>query len=107
MKIKLIIKNYLENDLYYNEYDRDSKELVQKRRIKQYDEDKWKNDSVYEFDTLKEMKDFIDSCDIDFTDEYADLKFDRWSWEKIDIDYYIGDKEDNLMFLSIGSHSEW
>lgn len=107
MKIKLIIENHLEDSLYYNKYVPDLGERIQQRRIKPYDEDRWKNNSVYEFNTLKEMKDFIDSCDIDFTDEYADVKFNCWYWEEIDIDYYISDEEDNLMILYIGSHEEW
>ena len=106
MKIKLIINNQLEDELCSAQYDPNTKKSVEIRRIKPYDERKWKDQSVYEFNTLKEMKEFIDSCDIDFTDEYA-ARFCCWDWEEIDIDYYIDPSEDNLIILRIGSHSEW
>ncbi len=104
--MKLVIENVLEDELYYDFYDPNTKEFVKKRRIESYDEKKWKDGSVYEFNTLKEMADFIDSCDIDFTEEYA-KRFGNWSWEEIDIEYYIDKSEDNLMILLISSHDEW
>lgn len=105
--MKLIIRNLLEDGLYSDVYDENTKELVKKRRIERYDEEKWKDGSVYEFNTLKEMGEFIESCDINFTKEYEDRKFGEWSWEEIDIDYYIDPSEDNLMILMISSHCEW
>lgn len=106
MKIKLVIENYLEECLYGKVYDHNLKNHVEIRRIEPYDEEKWKNGSVYEFNTLKEVHEFIDSCDIDFTEEYAD-RFNSYDWEEIDIDYRIDPSEDNLMVLFIGSHQEW
>lgn len=108
MAIKLIIKNDLEDGLYVNVRELPGKMVVNRmRRIKPYDEEKWKDGSVYEFNTLKEVREFIDSCDIDFTDEYAERSFSQWSWEEIDIDYEIGKEEDNLIYLYIGTHDEW
>ena len=107
MKLKLVIENQLEEELYTQDYDPTINDYVRGiRRIEPYDEEKWKNGTVYEFDTLKEMFEFIDSCDIDFTKEYAE-SFGQWSWEEIDIDYYICPTEYNLMLLRIGSHPEW
>lgn len=103
MKIKLIINNQLEDELYSAKYDPNTKKSVEIRRIKPYDESKWKDLSVYEFNTLKEMKEFIDSCDIDFTDEYV-KEFNDYSWDEIDIHYSIDPSEDNLMRLYIESH---
>lgn len=106
--MKLIIKNCLEEDgLYYDFYDSNIEEFVKKRRIKSYDEEKWKNGSVYDFKTLKEMGKFIKTCDIDFTEEYAKNNFSRWFWEEIDIEYHIDDSEDNLIILSISSHEDF
>ena len=106
MIIKLIINNNLEDEKYYEKYDFNLKKFVQIRRIEPYDEKKWKNGSVREFNTLKEMREFIDSCDIDFTEKYAE-NFSNYDWEEIDINYYIDPSEDNLMKLYIGSHREW
>ena len=103
MKIKLIINNRLEGDLYFDQFDFNLKKFVQIRKIESYDEKKWKDGSVYEFNTLKEIKEFIDSCDIDFTDEYV-KEFNDYSWDEIDIHYSIDPSEDNLMRLYIESH---
>ena len=105
MKIKLIINNRLESDLYYDRFDPISKKFVQTRKIKSYDEKKWKDGSVYEFNTLKEIREFVDSCDIDFTDEYME-NFGGYTWEEIDRNYFIDPSEDNLMRLFIESHTE-
>ena len=105
MKIKLIINNRLEDDLYYDQFDPNLKKFVQNRKIKSYDEKKWKDGSVYEFNSLKEIQEFIDSCDINFTDEYA-KNFNDYNWEEIDINYFIDPSEDNLMRLFIESHKE-
>ena len=107
MKLKLVIKNELENGLYYERYNPETNEFVSARRIEQYDENKWKNGSIYEFNTLKEMCEFIDTCDIDFTSEYANYEFSEWSWEEIDIDYYIDPSKDNLMIMIISSYHEF
>lgn len=93
--------------LYYDLYDPNTEKFVKSRRIKPYDEKKWKDGSIYEFNTLKEIGDFIDSCDIDFTEEYEEYEdFSSWYWEEIDIEYHIDKSEDNLMVLLISSHSE-
>lgn len=107
--MKLVIKNELEHGgLYHDFYDPNTGKFVKKRRIEPYDEEKWKDGSVYEFNTLKEMCDFIDSCDIDFTEDYEEYEhFNSWYWEEIDIDYYIDKSEDNLMILLISSHAEF
>ena len=105
MKIKLIINNRLEGDLYYDQFDFNLKKFVKICKIESYDEKKWNDGSVHEFNTLKEIKEFIDSCDIDFTDEYV-KNFDDYSWDEIDIHYSIDSSEDNLMRLYIESHKE-
>lgn len=104
--MKLVINNLLEGGLYYDFYDPNAKDVVKRRRIERYDEEKWKDGSVYEFNTLSEMADFIESCDIGFTEDYG-KRFSDWDWEEIDIDYYIDTSEDNLMILLISSHNEW
>lgn len=104
--MKLVINNLLEGELYYDFFDPNTMEFVKRRRIERYDEEKWKDGTVYEFNTLKEMADFIESCDIDFTDDY-EKSFSKWSWEEIDIEYRIDTSEDNLMILIISSHREW
>lgn len=106
MAIKLIIENELECDLYFDHYNPDTKETKKIRRVKHYDENKWNDGHTYEFNTLKEVINFIDTCDIDFTDEYGE-RFCEWDWEEIDIDYYIDSKEDNLIIMLIASHNEW
>ena len=112
MKIKLIVKNRLEDELYIDVYKIPGdvgKEMNEYRirRIKPYDEEKWKDGSIHEFNTLKEVADFYDSCDIDFTEEYADSYFDELHWEEIDIDYVISKEEDNLVELYIDTHDEF
>ena len=112
MEIKLIVTNKLEDELYKDVCkfpDGVGKEMIEYRirRIKPYDEEKWKDGSIHEFNTLKEVADFYDSCDIDFTEEYADLYFDEWHWEEIDIDYVISKEEDNLIELYICTHDEF
>ncbi len=106
--IKLKIKNIFEEigTLYNDVYSTETKNFVMIRRIEEYDETKWKNNAIYEFNTLKELKHFIDTCEIDFTEEYAE-RFDEWSWEEIDRDLYIDDSEDNLMIFVISAHDEW
>ena len=112
MEIKLIVKNKLEDALYQDVSDfpadvgKDTSEY-RIRRIKPYDEEKWKDGSIYEFNTLKEVADFYDSCNIDFTEEYADSYFDDWHWEEVDIDYVISKEEDNLIELYISTHDEF
>lgn len=74
--------------------------------IKPYDMEKWKDGKLYEFKTLKEVKNFIDSCDIQFTDECVN-SFSEWGWQELDMDYYIDDSEENLIIFSISTHQEW
>lgn len=104
--MKLVINNLLEDGLYYDFFDPNTREFVKRRRIERYDEEKWKDGTVYEFNTLKEMADFIESCDIDFTEDY-EKRFSDLGWEEIDIGYHIDTSEDNLMVLVISSHNEW
>ncbi len=103
MKIKLIIKNHLEDEIYYDHYSWKTRKIEKIRRIAPYDETKWNNNHVYEFDSLKEAKDFIDSCDIDFTNEYEKTFFGSFNWEVIRTDYSISSDEDNLLILDISS----
>lgn len=105
MKIKLEIRNYLEDCMFEEIMNPD--ETTSKRRVLEpYDEEKWKNGRIYEFNTLKEVREFTDSCDIDFTDEYS-ASFCQWSWEEIDLETYISKDEDNLLIFEINSHEEW
>lgn len=111
-----MIKLFINNDLEGKEYSELHKfsngigskmEKVYVRKFEPYDEDKWKDGKIYNFETLKEVINFIDTCDIDFTDEYACMEFSTWNWEEIDIDYFINPKEDNRIDLYIGTHQEW
>lgn len=76
--------------------------------LKPYNEEKYKHGRVYEFNTLKEIKKFVDSADdeIDYTSEHSET-FGQWDWQEIDIDLDIDDSEDNLMVLTISAHDEW
>ena len=77
MKIKLIIKNHLEDEIYYDHYSWKTRKIEKIRRIAPYDETKWNNNHVYEFDSL--------------------------NWEVIRTDYSISSDEDNLLILDISS----
>lgn len=105
--IKLKIKNWFEecNSVNIQEFSLETKEFVTIRRIEKYDKEKWKNEAIYEFNTLKELQNFIDTCDICFTEKYAE-RFGLWDWEEIDLNLYIDNSEDNLMVFDISSHQE-
>lgn len=76
--------------------------------LKPYDEEKYKDGKVYEFDTLKDLNAFYKQAidDIDYKQDYAET-FSTWSWQEVDHELEISDEEDNLMILSISAHDEW
>lgn len=76
--------------------------------LKDYDKDKWKHGRIYEFNNLKELKEFTDAAsdEIEYTDEHYD-SFNDWSWQGIDFDLDIDTSEDNLMVLYIDAVDEW
>lgn len=76
--------------------------------LKSYDEEKYKDGKVYEFDTLKDLNAFYKQAidDIDYKQDYAET-FSTWSWQEVDHELEISDEEDNLMILSISAHDEW
>lgn len=90
--IKLRIENYLE--------DRENYDYNGVEKFNDWDREKWRNGKIYEFNTLKEIKDFCDSCDIDFTEEYA-KNFGSWEWEEINTEYDIDPNDDNMMIFAI------
>lgn len=112
--IKLKIKNWFQKDADYKE-DYDVPGIVggcrvtndsSPEQVKPYDMDKWKDGRIYEFETLKDVKEFIDSCDIEFTDEVEE-GFCDWSWMGMVFGNYIDPSEDNLMIFEISCHPEW
>ena len=76
--------------------------------LKPYDEEKYKDGRMYEFNTLKDLNAFYKQAkeDIDWREDHA-CTFGQWSWQELDFDLYIDDSEDNLMVLSISAHDEW
>lgn len=97
--IDLVINNTLINDLMYHN-------RGHIKTFKPYDKEKWADGKRYKFDTLKEVKEFIDTCDIDFSEEYK-KRFSQWGWWEIDRDLDILTSEDNLIQFHIGAHEEW
>lgn len=76
--------------------------------LKPYDEEKYKDGRMYEFNTLKDLNTFYKQAqeDIDWTADHA-RTFGQWDWQELDFDLDIDDSEDNLMVLSISAHDEW
>lgn len=76
--------------------------------LKPYDEEKYKDGRMYEFNTLKDLNTFYKQAmeDIDWTEDHA-RTFGAWSWQELDLDLDIDDSEDNLMVLFISAHDEW
>lgn len=74
--------------------------------IKPYDQEKWRDGKEYEFNTLKELKEFTDTCEIDFKDEVK-VRFGNWYWMEIDKNLLIDISEDNKMRFIISCHGEW
>lgn len=103
--IKLIIRNDLYN--YETKHVLEDGKWIEKeiRVVRSYDEEKWKDGRIYEFNTLKEVQEFINTCDIWFTDEKIDT-FNCWTWEEIDKEIWIETCEDNLIVFCISSHEE-
>nr|DAL27850.1 MAG TPA_asm: hypothetical protein [Caudoviricetes sp.] len=99
--VKLEIQNCINGDIKHLEKtDKTIYWLI--CELKGYDEEKWKHGKTYEFETLKELQVFVDSCDIDFTDESKD-SFSGFYWYEIVKRLYIDTIfEDNTMILSLG-----
>lgn len=76
--------------------------------LKPYDEEKYKDGKVYDFNTLRDLNAFYEQAidDIDYKDDYIE-SFSEWSWQEVDHELKISDEEDNLMILSISAHDEW
>lgn len=76
--------------------------------LKEYDKEKWRNGRIYEFNTLKEIKEFYNEAEeeIDYTKEHSDT-FSEWTWQVIDITLDIDTSEDNFMVLRIDAYDEW
>ena len=76
--------------------------------LRPYDEEKYRDGRVVEFNSLKELKFFYEEArnDIRYTDEH-EASFNEWSWQVIDLDLSIDESEDNLMILGISAHDEW
>ena len=75
--------------------------------LKPYDEDKFRNERVYEFNTLKEIENFRleASNSISWTEEVC-KRFSNWERLKFDIELRIDNSEDNLMIIHISAHAE-
>lgn len=107
--ITLKIKNWFQKDPEYEESN-DGRfwqiNECESSAIEPYDEEKWKDGKTYEFDTLREVKDFCDSCDIQFKDEVA-KHFNAWNWCVLSERIYIDGSEDNLIVFEIFMYEEW
>lgn len=108
--VTLKIKNWLQKGRDYKEIDPSGVfakiNESDNSLVKPYDTEKWKDGRIYEFDTLREVVEFINSCDIEFTEE-AEADFTNWTWSELDLDHYIDPSEDNLIIFSISMHEEW
>lgn len=88
-----------EGPLYYvNDYEPDF--------IAPYDEEKWKDEKTYEFETLKDLHYFCETCDIKFADRVHKLE-NEWNWYELSFDIYIDESEDNLMIFDISMCENW
>lgn len=103
--ITLRIENWFQRNEMATEEDPFHYE-VEPFEIKPYNREKWKDGKLYEFKTLRDVINFIDSCDIDFTEE-CKATFCKWDWKEIDLDYRIDSSEENLIILEISMHEEW
>ena len=102
--IKLKIENYLENHRFlYNKGINFDFKKYSLEEIIDGDLEKIKDGRIYEFNNLKEVKEFIDSCEIDFTEEYQ-KHWDEWEWEELDLTLDISNEEDNLLIYEINAH---
>ena len=107
--IKLKIVNWFQKDECYKEQLDDRFWRVNESDsdyVKPYNEEKWKDGRIYEFETLREVLNFTESCDIDFTDEVKNAMC-RWTWYELDFEYSIDASEENLMIFDISMHEEY
>lgn len=105
--IKLIINNNLENHYwYYNDYIENDRDYLLEEVI-YCDFEKIKDGRIYEFNNLKEVKEFIDSCEINFTEDYRKNFYEWEYWEKIDVILDISNDEDNLLIYTIDVNGEY
>ena len=74
--------------------------------VKPYDMSKWKDGKIYEFNTLREANEFIESCDLEFTDK-SEESYTRYDWYELIIKPYVDPSEDNLIILYISYDREY
>lgn len=107
--ITLKIKNWFQKDRDYKETDDGRFYQVNNSEtsyLKPYDEEKWKDGKTYEFETLKDLVHFCDSCEIEFTDDILNAATD-WNWDVLEKKFHIDDSEDNLVIFEIFMYEEW
>lgn len=75
--------------------------------LKEYDKNTWNDGKEYKFNSLKELQEFVDSLDLEWTDKFDINCNGRWSWYEIDKKLHIDTEEDNLMIIHISYHEEW
>lgn len=96
-------KEYIEAGKPENWYHRDLPFLG----LEDYDKEKWKDGKEYEFNSLKELQEFVDTLNLKWTEDFMRYNNGTWDWYEIDDILYICKDEDNLMILDIGYHEEW
>lgn len=107
--ITLKIKNWFQKDPDYKETCDGTIYTInccESDCIEPYDEEKWKDGKTYEFDTLREIIRFCNTCDIRFKDEFV-KSFNDWIWSELNMETCIDDSEDNLVIFEIFMYEEW
>lgn len=107
--ITLKIKNWFQKDPDYRETSDGRYYTVndcESDYIEPHDEEKWKDGKTYEFNTLREIVNFCESCDIRFKDEIV-KSFNQWSWCELCKEFHIDDSEDNLVIFEIMMYEAW
>ena len=98
-----MIKLRIENCFTYEDKDGI---VHQSPDVKPFDIEKFGNGRVHKFKTLGEVRNFIRSCKIEFTDEYR-ARFSKWNWVEIDGQYWIDGKDMNTIVYAINVHREY
>lgn len=107
--ITLKIKNWFQKDPSYEETSYVRPYIIKEGEtdyIEPYDEEKWKDGKTYEFNTLREIVNFCESCDIRFKDEIVKT-FNNRCWCDLYKRFCIDDLEDNLVIFEIFMREEW
>jgi len=73
--------------------------------IAPYDEKKWADNRIYKFRTLKEIVEFMDTCNIEFNAR-AKSSFTMFEWGSVNKHWYIDRRHNNQIVLYISAELE-